>query len=294
MMFAGLLLWAGTLAGIAYWWGIYGQWSVTPAGGYVYPATTNRFSLMQGLSFPNHDPDWWIRNVYTAGHNGFHPIPRDRTLEIAVVDDYVTGNLTPWAESSITGADLAPGGMTDVQFIKTALADLDRTVGPDWAELPQVSPMPLNIAWRVKNSYVLAGKGLFVNFNPRAESLFSCGWLDASEPSKEPMIWLKPAISRWGDHVRIRLGDPAAGGRLYTVETKPWVLWALGGSLVACVGVPWLLTPPIWRHWVRRRRHRHRLCIGCGYPTPVAVPSACEAESHVESTQGEPHTLRDA
>lgn len=289
-MFAGVLLWAGTLLGIAIWRGMYGPMYKTPAGGYLYPATTSRQGLMQGLSFPNQGPNWWIRNFYTAGQNGFVPIPRDQTLEIAIVDDYVTGNLTPWAESSITGADLAPGGMTDVQFIKTAFADLERTVGPDWAEIPQVTPMPLNIAWRVKVPYAVTGKGLFVNFNVKTQSLFSCGWLEAVPvdeqdatpsipPVDEPMIWLKPAISRWGDHLLIRFGDLSHGGRLYTLDTKPWVLWALGGSLVACVVIPWLLTPPIWRHWVRRRRHRQRVCVDCGYPLPAAPAGASLAEA---------------
>ncbi len=274
MMFAGVLLWAGILTGIAYWRGIYGQWFATSAGGYIYPATTNRQGLMQGLSFPDRGPDWWIRNRYTAGHNGFAPIPRDRTLEIAIVSDFVTGNITPWAESSVTGADLAPGGMTDAQFIKAAFDDLNRTVGPDWAEIPQVTPIPLNIAWRVKVPYEISGKGLFINFKSKTQSVFSCGWLEPAVAIDEPIVWLKPAISRWGDRVKIRFGDLSDGGRLYTIETMPWVLWVLGGSLVACVVIPWLLTPPIWRHWVRRRRHRQRSCIDCGYPLPSAPAAA--------------------
>jgi hypothetical protein len=274
MMLLGVLAWAGLWLGVAERWGVWGAWSLagartgflSPHAGFIYPVNTTDEWLDQARRAPA-GSRFWI-NLATGFSHGFVPVPRDRRLEVALVDSAVSNNLTPWTECSITGGDLAPGGLADPEFAAALRRDLDRILGPDWD-----TPDRQGIACRISIDYGLSGEGLFVYRTPNAPPVLKLGWLEPDNPVTEPIVWLEPALRIWRGGTVLRLGDLTTDGRIWVVEAPTWILGLFLISLPAGVLILWLLTPPYWQHLIRKRRFRRHRCVDCGYPRPPAIVS---------------------
>lgn len=272
MMLLGVLAWAALLLGVTAPRSVWGKWSLpgantgyaSPYAGYIYPVNITNEWLGYALRAPA-GSRFWV-NVATGVNNGRVPVPRDRRLEVALVDYAVSNNLTPWTECSITGGDLAPGGLSDPEFAAALRRDLDRILGPNWD-----TPDRQGIACRISIDYGLSGEGLFVYLTPNAPPVLKMGWLEPDNPVTEAIVWLKPAlrINRCG--TMLRVGDLTTDGRIWVLEAPTWILGLFLISFLVALLIPWLLTPPYWQHLIRKRRFRRNRCVDCGYPRPPAT-----------------------
>lgn len=246
-------------------------WSAGYAGAWkhVYPCQIVDVWLDQA-STTDPDDDWWVRRVITASWSAQRPLPRDATLELAIVQNSVATNITPWTPSTLTPGDLVSPDTTDGRFLRLARSEIARVLGKDWDTTGQTT-----VAWRafVPDDVGLTGTTRHVPSNVGPWIMVQVHTLDDPSSIGRDMVWSAPRVRARGGWVSVRFG-PNAHGRSRVIEFSQLYAGLALVQLIVLTALAWVLVPPIWWRLARLRRSRGGRCLRCGYPLATPPPTA--------------------